>query len=253
MRLRSVSTVILLSAAFVPLAWATFDELGELKRELVSWQMTHAADLSDLVETLDDMSGPSFTDVQESDWYSSYVASVSAWGIVTGYRDKGGELTGKFGPAEKVTVAEALKMSLEAAQVDEKTCGAAPPSLPAASQHWASAYVSCGEQKDMRLFGEKALNLNRTAKRAEVLSILHDAFGDEIPPYVSRFRDTRGHPLEADVAYATYLGVVSGDRTAQGVDLDTFRPNAPINRAEVAKIIYMRLREDAKRQMSSAN
>lgn len=229
-----------------PVARGFFDELSELKQELVVWQTTHAADFSDLMNTLDDLSGPTFGDVGSTDWFHPYVASVSDWGIVSGYRNAQGELIGQFGPGNSVTIAEMLKMAFEAAQVDEEECGLVPPMLPQALGHWAAKYVSCGEARAMRILGDANVDLNRPAKRAEVLSVLHDAFGDIVPPLFSNFKDTQGHPLEADIAYAYSQGIVSGDKDARGIELGTFRPNELINRAETAKIIYERLKVDVK-------
>ena len=229
----------------VPAVDAFFDELEALKAEMVVWETTHAADFSDLMNTLDDLSGRTFEDVVDSDWFSPYVASVSDWGIVSGYRNDKGELIGKFGPANSVTVAEMLKMAFEAAQVDETGCTTAPV-LAGAATHWAALYVSCGEERNMRILREPGLDLNRPAERAEVLSIIHDAFGDTVPPLYSNFKDTQGHRFEADIAFAYSAGLITGDKDSKGVALGTFRPNALINRAETAKIIYERLKAQVK-------
>lgn len=252
---RSLIPVILasfvLTLAAAPVVVGFFDELDELKTELIAWQTTHAADLSDLMNTLDDLSGPAFTDVNDSDWYGPYVASVSAWGIVSGYRDERGEPTGKFGPANPVTVAEILKMAFEAAQVNEDQCGLVPSLLPQALGHWAAKYVSCGEQNNIRILRDLSVDLNRPATRAEVLAVIHDAFGDTIPPIFANFKDTAGHTLEADIAFAYLRGVVSGDKDALGIETGTFRPNDPVNRAETAKIIYQRLKSDVEQAIAS--
>lgn len=245
-RLVIPASLLLVTVLAVPATKALFDELDELKRELVSWQTTHAADFSDILNTLDDISGPSFADVGDSDWFSPYVASVSDWGIVSGYRDGAGQPTGQFGPANPVTIAEMLKMAFEAAHVDEAQCGLVPPVHSQALGHWAAAYISCGEAMNMRVLADPNIELNRPAQRAEVLSVLHDAFGDQVPPLFSNFKDTIGHRLEADIAYAYSRGIVTGDKDHLGIALGTFRPNDPINRAEVAKIIYERLKADVK-------
>ncbi len=238
--------LLALSAIIVPSIQAFFDELEELKQELVTWETTHAADFSDLINTLDDISTVSFSDVTDNDWFSPYVASVSDWGIVSGYRDAAGAPTGRFGPANPVTVAELLKMALEAAQTDKTQCGLVPPSHNQAIGHWAAEYVSCGEAMNMRLLKDINADVNRPATRAEVLAVIHDAFGDNVPPIFSNFRDTIGNTYEADIAYAYTRGVVSGDKDSLGIETGTFRPNDPINRAEVAKIIYERLKVDVK-------
>lgn len=238
--------VLAVAILAVPVTRGFFDELDELKQELVVWQTTHAADLSDLMNTLDDLSGPEFEDVTDADWFGPYVSSVSDWGIVSGYRNEQGELIGKFGPGNPVTIAEMLKMAFEAAQVDEEKCGLVPPLLPQAIGHWAAKYVSCGDQIGMRILKNPAIDLNRTAKRAEVIAILHDAFGDRVPPLYSNFKDTQGHNLEADIAYAASRGIATGDKDSRGILLGTFRPEDQINRAETAKLIYERLKVDVK-------
>ncbi len=243
-RLPGVLALFLLTLFTVPLAQSFFDELDELKKELVTWQTTHAADLSDLVNTLDDLSGPAYSDVEDTDWFSPYVSSVTAWGIVSGYKDSDGNPTGKFGPGNNVTIAEVLKMAMKAAKVDEAECGLVPPLLPQAIGHWAEAFVSCAEQRNVRMLNSTSTDLNRPATRAEVLAVMHDVFGDDVPPIYSNFRDTVSHPLEADIAYDYIRGVVTGDKDDRGIETGTFRPNDPINRAETAKVIYQRLKVD---------
>jgi len=249
-RLIAPVSILTLALLAVPMTKAFFDELDSLKKELVVWQTTHAADFSEILNTLDDLSGPSFADVSDADWFSPYVASVSDWGIVSGYKDANGEPTGQFGPANAVTIAEMLKMAFEAAQANEDECGLVPPVHEQALGHWAVKYISCGEAMNMRVLSNPAIDINRPAQRAEVLAVIHDAFGDLVPPIYSNFKDTAGHPLEADIAFASSQGIVSGDKDALGIQTGTFRPNDPINRAEVAKILYERLKADVKDEVA---
>lgn len=237
--------VTLAALIIVPAAKAFFDDLTELRQELVTWETTHAADFSDLINTLDDIAGVQFGDVAEGDWFNPYVQSVASWGIISGYRGADGKLTGSFGPANDVTVAEMLKISLKSAHVDETQCGLVPPEHQQAIGHWAAAFVSCGEGLNMRILQDPDIDLNRAATRAEVVAMIDDAFGDTVPPIYSNFRDTAGHPLEADIAYAYTRGIVSGDKDKLNIETGTFRPDDSINRAEVAKIVYQRLRVDA--------
>jgi len=57
---------------------------------------------------------PTFDDVQEDDWFTPYVEEAATLGIVTGYTDETGSLTGMFGPADVVTRAAATKILVEA-------------------------------------------------------------------------------------------------------------------------------------------
>lgn len=245
----SVVAVLMIAA---PVAQAFFNDLTELRQELVTWQTTHAADFSDLINTLDDISGIQFKDVADTDWFNPYVQSVASWGIMAGYTGPDGKPLGQFGPANNVTVAEMLKIALKSAQVDETQCGIIPPSHQQALGHWAAPFVSCGEAKNMRILQDPAIDLDRPATRAEVVAMMDDAFGDVVPPLYSNFRDTAGNPLEADIAFAYSRGIVSGTKDKRGIDTGDFHPNSPINRAETAKIIYQRLRVDVSSAASSA-
>jgi len=222
-------------------AFGFLGALDDLKQEFEAIESASDADLSDILNQLNEISGgDNFSDVHENDWFNTYVSSVARWDIASGYKDTEGNLTGLFGPGDQVTVAQILKMALRAAQVDETKCiGTAK--LIQARTHWAHSFVVCAEQMNMRILGSP-VDINRPALRGEVLSIVHDAFGDSVPPLFSSFNDTADHPLESDIAYAAALGIVSGDKDSQGNPTGTFRPNAPVNRAEAAKIIYEKLR-----------
>lgn len=240
---RRLGTILGLSTLVVTTAGAQFfDEIVALQEELQVWEATNAADFSDVIEQLEDITGPVFRDVADADWYNPYVASLSEWGIVSGYKDGKGRPTGEYRPGNQVTIAEVLKMSMEAAQVNEGDC-TNTPLHPQASDHWARSYVACAENLGVRLLDPRLpADLNRAATRVEVLTMLHDTFGDEVLPLYSSFVDTQGHRFEADIAYANLYGIVSGDTSATGVETGTFRPDDAINRAETAKIIYEKLK-----------
>lgn len=229
---------LVLTFATVTVVHGFFSQIDEMKAELTGWQSAHAADFSDLLSTLDNLSGGSFNDVSDADWFSPYVATVSGWGVVSGYKDAQGNALGTFGPANPVTVAELLKMAFKSDQIDTSVCGLVPPVHAQAIGHWAQAYISCGEQMNIRILKDPSLTIDRHATRAEVLAVLDDVFGEHVPPLFSNFKDTQGHPLEADIAYAYTRGIVSGDKDSKGIETGIFRPNDDINRAEVAKIIY---------------
>jgi hypothetical protein len=242
-----VLAVVLLSTTSIV---AFFDEVVALKAELSQWEAAHEdVDFSDVIEQLDDIAGTVFTDTDDNAWYAPYVASLTDWGVVSGYRDASGKSTGKFGPGNPVTVAEVLKMSIEAANIDESECDK-PTYHSQAPGHWAEAYVGCAEQLKVRVFAPNYVAaLDRPAQRAEVLTIVHDIFGDQVPSLYAQYNDTENHRFEADIAYASLLSVVSGDTNSAGQSTNTFRPNDPINRAEAAKVLYQKLKEQAKEEV----
>jgi hypothetical protein len=167
-------------------------------------------------------------DVPKASWFYSSVLALTELGIVSGYRDSNGNLTGSYGPANNVTHAEAIKITLGAAGTDPVRC-AESSTHPQARGHWAEQYVACAEQKVFGLRSDQGLN--EPAKRAEVLHYVLKAFDIEAPNGTPPFADSVSHQYKNDIAYAYALDIVSGDDGK-----DTFRPDDPINRAEVAKI-----------------
>ena len=238
-------SVTIMAALVASASHAFFDEIDELRSELQVWQTTHATDFTDVIAQLSDITGPVFRDIDSVAWYNPYVSSLAEWGIVSGYRDNAGRFTGEFKPANNVTIAEVLKMAMEAAQADRTACGQAVPVHVEAQNHWSKEYVSCAEQKRVRLILSGA-DLDRPASRAEVLTIVLDVFADETLPIYSSYKDTAGHVYERDIAFATLSGIIRGDTDTSGTELGTFRPNDNINRAETAKIIYERLKVDVR-------
>lgn len=210
-----------------------FEAFTQMADELRKIEQSAPSDQASTVESLKTLI---FTDVPQTEWYYRYVTPITHWGIATGYKDANGKATGVFGAGNTVTTAEILKMALKAAQVDETQCTGV-----VTEDHWAKPYLVCAREKKMRLF-RTATDLNRAATRAEVLSVIFDAFGDTVPPLFAPFKDTEGHPLEADIAYAAALKMVSGDKDAVGKPTGNFRPNDPVKRGEAAKILYERLR-----------
>ena len=219
-----------------------FDELKEKLNTETGAGSGATAGLEKLVEELNEIAGPTFTDIPEDAWYKDEVETIASWKIAEGYKDASGELTGAFGPADHVTIAEFLKMALKAAKVNEEICPATATQDQWKS-HWAYVYLSCAVERNFRFFREgQSIDLNKPATRAEVLVLLHDAFGDELPPFPSPFKDTMGHAYELDIAYANFRGVVTGDTDAKGNPTWHFRPDDRLNRAEAAKIIFEQLK-----------
>lgn len=171
-----------------------------------------------------------FKDTDDHEWFTKYVSSVKNRGIVSGYKDAKGKELGEFRPGNNVTVGEILKMGLETAgkgKAKGKT-----PKLKNAAKHWAKDYAAKAEELKLDLV-KKDIDLNRPATRGEVIRMILEATGVK-PTKVSKteFKDVATNHKHADfIQYANDLGIVSGD-DGKG----TFRPDAPINRAEVSKI-----------------
>ncbi len=177
-----------------------------------------------------------FDDVPQSAWFATYVRESAEASIVSGYRDTQGNLTGKFGPNNSITVAEALKIASEGAGYNE---GLYATKVNSGVDHWASSYVSVAKAESFPVIGRGG-NIDRAASRAEVAALFVAAFRVNTTGASagSRYTDVKAN---TDFALAIEVlsrdHVVSGDTDIEGQATGTFRPTQNINRAEVAKMI----------------
>jgi hypothetical protein len=177
-----------------------------------------------------------YADVQIDAWYAPYVASLIQTGVAQGYRDASGSLTGRFGVDQPVTRAEVLKMAIEAAG---KRPSVLPPRNASARGTWSAGYVRTAEDLHLTVFTPDT-DVNAPATRGEVVQTLLEALGFPIGNTPSSFSDVpKDHPHSAAIGLAAYYGFVSGDTGTDGTPLNRFRPDEPMNRAEVAKLIAL--------------
>ncbi|MBI5414407.1 S-layer homology domain-containing protein [Candidatus Peregrinibacteria bacterium] len=171
-----------------------------------------------------------FLDADDDSWFTRYVATLSQKNIISGYRDKNGDLTGQFGPGDPVLVGQLLKMALETAGVGE---AGGTPDLKSAEDHWARGYVKQAENLGLSIVKDLD-SLDRKATRGEVIRTILEAAG--IHPEkisASSFKDVpASHPDLEYIEEAKNRGIVSGDG-----ELNTFRPDDGVVRGEIAKIL----------------
>lgn len=186
-----------------------------------------------------------FIDVPEGAWFSGYVHDATTAGIVSGYKDSDGKLTGRFGPADNVTRGQALKIGVLAAEYDADWYVRAYEHAP--STHWLFPYYTVASAEGFAsfyFFNKGTDNPDIPATRAEVAQIIADAFKVSLEMPMTDNRRYR----DVNVATSSTLaiealsrdGIVSGD--ADGDAWASFRPEEPINRAEMVKMA-MKARE----------
>ncbi|MEK7590631.1 MAG: S-layer homology domain-containing protein [Patescibacteria group bacterium] len=186
-----------------------------------------------------------FTDVPQSAWYATYIFDAAKTGIISGYNDESGQPLGRFGPENPVTIAEIAKIAHKLAGINER--GAGRPENAAAENQWYASYIASAERLDWLLFQDTALELNRPATRGEVIVTLLQAL--DLPlewPKGDLFSDVhRRTTYAAAIETAARAEIVAGSLPEGSAGLPQFRPTAPINRAEIAKIvtILMEVRE----------
>lgn len=178
-----------------------------------------------------------YKDVVADAWYAPYVASVIESDIARGYKDESGQLTGEFGVGKSVTKAEILKMALEASGKNELK--AAAPRNKTAQGSWASSYVGIAESLSLSIFTPNT-DVNSIATRGQVVQLIMETMSITIGKTPANYSDVpNSHPHSNAIAAATFFGLIAGDTKSDGTPLNTFRPDAPINRAEASKLIAM--------------
>ncbi len=180
-----------------------------------------------------------YKDVVADAWYAPFVSRVIQDDVARGYKDKDGKLTGEFGIGNNVTRAEILKMVLEASGKNQLK--AAAPRNPSARTSWAASYVGIAESLGLSTFSPTT-DVNAAATRGEVIQLILEAMGITIGQTPAMYSDVpKDHPYSPAIAAATFFGLIVGDTKADGTPLNTFRPDQPINRAEVSKLIALTL------------
>ncbi len=162
-------------------------------------------------------------------------------GVLSGYRNEQGELTGEFGPANSVTIAELAKIAHKIGGVNEEAFAAQNPMNPLAVNMWATPFFASAEARGWTIFSETGSFIDpaRPATRGEVLVTLLQALNIPLQWQTGAlFTDVSARtPYAAAVETAAKEGIVEGRKDADGKPLNLFGPTDPINRAEMAKLL----------------
>ena len=173
-----------------------------------------------------------FDDVKTSEWFATYVHAAIRTGIMGGYKGPDGKLTGKFGPGDNVTLAQLAKVAHGLAGIDESKNRTIPQNERARGTWFADVFASA-ERQYWLAYRAVRDDPERPATRAEVVCTLLQAL--DVPRLWARekrFTDVTPLTPYADcIETAAESGLVKGD------DAGTFRPESPINRAELSKIL----------------
>ena len=179
-----------------------------------------------------------FSDVPSGAWFSKYVLEMAQSGVVSGYTDGEGRLTGLFGPDDPVTLEQLAKIVLEAVGAQRKECRGEIRNKTAKNR-WSEKYVLCAESLGWAVFSDGSVDVTRSARRGEGAVTVLQAFG-------VKFKEISGKvftDVSASVEFASAIetaardGLVSGYMDEMGVLTGKFGPSDPVKRAEIAKIV----------------
>lgn len=167
-----------------------------------------------------------FSDTPLSSWYYSDLQKLYAIGVISGYKNKSGNDTGMFGPADVVSFGQFAKMM--------SLLTNHPPSGTKATMHWAEPYVRSARAIGLTAYADATLNLDMPVSRAVAVRTILEAYGISLSSLPqSTFTDLAAkHPYARDMLTAVALSIIQGDANKK-----TVRPDATINRAEIVNIL----------------
>ncbi len=168
-----------------------------------------------------------FKDTDDQEWYTDYVRYVKDNEIASGYKDANGNPLGEYRPGNAISYMEAMKIALEASGHGQLEGEPSLKNYPA----WGKGYVKEAEALGLNAVQDKAKSLNGSIDRAATVRLILEAFGVSPADIADRFPDIVSSRDRFFVQKAAELGIVSGNPDG------TFKPNNPVNRAEMAKMI----------------
>ncbi len=164
-----------------------------------------------------------FNDVSPDAWYAGSVQLLYEMHVINGVDSpKGGR---DFLPTKPVTYAELAKIALlAAAGGDLKLVNPKTASL--------DSYLSIARNRKISVFADKKVQADAPATRGDVSQVFVEMFGLNPSPLISvpGFTDLPdGHPRFRAMRTLYSQGILTGDAGKTSI-----RPNAPVNRAEIA-------------------
>ena len=121
---------------------------------------------------------PTFDDVPADAWFSPYVEEAATLGIVSGYMDETGSLTGMFGPADTVTRSAATKILVEAFGLEGE--GSTPSFPDVKASDWFYGYVVTAYQAGLvQGYSNGHFGPNGAVSRAEIAKMISLAISPE--------------------------------------------------------------------------
>lgn len=170
-----------------------------------------------------------FKDVPIGTWFAPYVNNAARTKVLTGYTNRDGSPTGMFGPGDNVTIAQLAKIAHSVAGIHEESAWKEVENTRAEGQ-WFEKYFASAEQMHWEVWRDRRVDPSRPATRAEVIATLLRAMEVRtVWAQGTTFADVKpSHPYANAIETAAVDGLIDA-----GGD---FRPDDPINRAEIAKM-----------------
>lgn len=168
--------------------------------------------------------GGRFRDVDAAAWYAMEVQACYEYGLIGGVSDDA------FAPEKPLTVAEAVKLAACLHSIYHTGRADFKP-----GKTWYQAYVDYALKKG--IIAERPADGAVPVTRAEFAGMLAKALPEEAFPAVSQVKDNAVPDVAVSDGYAREIYLLYRAGVLTGCDkFGTFRPRAPLSRAEAAVI-----------------
>lgn len=165
-------------------------------------------------------------------WAHGFIETMRELGIVHGRKLE------HYIPDADLTRAELTKIILNTFCISVVGYGTPPPFPDVPSEEWHAPFVD--KAKLMQIvqgYEDSMFHPNQSVTRAEAIKMLMS-----IKPLVNETIDGRSFAdIHPDAWYNRVIASATSLKIVQGYDDNTFRPNAPITRGEMAKIVVKTL------------
>ncbi|MCR8629749.1 S-layer homology domain-containing protein [Paenibacillus radicis (ex Xue et al. 2023)] len=185
----------------------------------------------------------SFDDVKGADveWAARYIASLASKRVFEGYED------GTFQPRKTITRIEAITAAVrlmglrdqaESAEAKAANLNFKDADKLKSSYSWATGYVSVALQNDLFEESDDMINPGKEADRLWATTLLIKALKlqDEAKTKMNTkltFKDANKIPAGS----VGYIALAIDKKLIDGYEDNTFRPNNPVTRAELAALL----------------
>ncbi len=132
--------------------------------------------------TLENPATPTFKDVPQDAWFYQYVETAAKNGIVGGYKNENGTLTGYYGPGDSLTREQAMKILVLAAPLATNTNGG-PHFADVPTSTWSYEYVETGYNMSVvDGYPDGSFGPGKNINRAEIAKMVSNAMNPVARP-----------------------------------------------------------------------
>ena len=166
-----------------------------------------------------------FIDVPPSAWHFSYIENLAERKVVSGFGS-----SGEFKPDNNVQRQHVCKMVVLAAGLPYAGKQARFPDVDKNSE--MSPYIAALQDRGIiGGFADGSFRPRNNVTRAQASAIIAKAFGIRSAGASGNLKDISGHGAETQIRILASNGIVKGYADGR------FRPNAPVTRAQLSKMI----------------